>query len=105
MRLLPGRFDDAMEVEIFHARLSEDHTPDYEALSYIWGSVKNPKSIAVRQGKLKDSKVSWYKKLLPRKSKSSGSRISARLKRHGGSSVPQTLYVTQNLFIALQHLR
>ena len=105
MRLLPGRFDDAMEVEIFHARLSEDHTPDYEALSYIWGSVKNPKSIAVRQGKLKDSKVSWYKKLLPRKSKSSGSRISARLKRHGGSSVPQTLYITQNLFIALQDLR
>jgi hypothetical protein len=105
MRLLPGRFDDAIEVEIFHAPLSEDHTPDYEALSYVWGSVNNPKSVAVRQGKYKDTKVSWYKKLLPRKSKSSGSRISARLKRHGGSSGPQTLHITPNLFIALQHLR
>jgi hypothetical protein len=105
MRLLPGRFDDAIEVEIFQAPLSEDHTPDYETLSYVWGSVDNPKSVAVRQGKLKNSKVSWYKKLFPRKSKSSGSRISARLKRNRGSSVPQTLYITQNLFIALQHLR
>jgi hypothetical protein len=69
MRLSPGRFDDTIEVEIFHTPLSEDHTPDYEALSYVWGSVDNPKSIAVRQGKLKDSKVAWYKKLLPRKSK------------------------------------
>jgi hypothetical protein len=34
-RLLPGKFADSIEIEIFH----EDNYHTYEALSYVWGSL------------------------------------------------------------------
>ncbi|KAJ2980307.1 hypothetical protein NQ176_g2713 [Zarea fungicola] len=58
-----------------------DEVPRYEALSYVWGSEKNPVPI-----KLKSVPVS----------SSSG---------NSGEPVLQDLLVTQNLHVALQHLR
>jgi hypothetical protein len=37
IHLLPGAFDDDIQVEIFHEPLSEERILEYEALSYVWG--------------------------------------------------------------------
>ena len=39
--LLPGLFNDDIQVEIFHEPLSEEHVPEHEALSYAWGLTEN----------------------------------------------------------------
>ena len=44
VRLLPGKFADAIEIEIFH----EDNYHPYEALSYVWGSLADLVPIQVR---------------------------------------------------------
>jgi hypothetical protein len=61
IRLLPGRFSDEIEVEVFHAPLPDKTShfwnlfqkralkpPVYEALSYVWGSADHPHTIAIR---------------------------------------------------------
>lgn len=42
IRLLPGRFDDAIELQLVHVSLSSDAAPQYEALSYVWGQEHCP---------------------------------------------------------------
>lgn len=46
--LPPGHFEDSLDTEIFHTPLSESHTPDYGAVSYVWGSVEDPETILRR---------------------------------------------------------
>ena len=45
IRLLPGVFDDDIQVEIFHEPLSEERIPEYEALLYVWGTTEKPLKI------------------------------------------------------------
>ncbi|PMD32475.1 HET-domain-containing protein [Hyaloscypha variabilis F] len=45
--LLPGLFDSDIKVEIFYEKLSEQYQPDYEALSYVWGSTEDPEILSI----------------------------------------------------------
>jgi hypothetical protein len=52
IHLLPGCFQDDIKVEMFHAQLALDEDSDsttisYDALSYVWGSAENLKSITI----------------------------------------------------------
>jgi len=51
LRLLPGNETDAVNCELFTTSL--DCPDDYEALSYVWGSPKDPLSITF-EGEAKD---------------------------------------------------
>lgn len=46
--LLPGERGDPIEGMLFNAPLTEERFPDYEALSYVWGSLDDPVHIAIR---------------------------------------------------------
>lgn len=37
IHLLPGEFDDPISIELVPVSLSSDPTPQYDALSYVWG--------------------------------------------------------------------
>jgi len=43
----PGAFDDGIVVSLQHVKFDEHNLPEYEALSYVWGSRENPQSIRV----------------------------------------------------------
>lgn len=46
LKILPGNPEDDINCEIFHALLNQDgSTPDYTALSYVWGPPKPQKAI------------------------------------------------------------
>ena len=47
LTLCPGRPDDAIEIFVNHVLFTEDDHPQYEALSYCWGSEDNPRTIAI----------------------------------------------------------
>jgi hypothetical protein len=87
VRLLPGKFADAIEIEIFH----EDNYHPYEALSYVWGSLADLVLIQVRHS-------------------DNGSLRGVRdASLYTDSSDPTsrryTLSITQNLATALRYLR
>lgn len=42
IHLLPGDFDDTINIELVPVSLSSDPTPQYDALSYVWGLEKCP---------------------------------------------------------------
>ncbi|KAJ5798420.1 heterokaryon incompatibility protein-domain-containing protein [Penicillium pulvis] len=73
--IIPGAFTDTLQIKVFHCRLEESHVPQYEALSYVWGSSDSPTTIRVQ------------------------------LVLAGGSANFHEFLVTQNLAVALQHLR
>jgi len=73
--LYPGKDDDKIIIALDPVKFDHDEPPQYEALSYTWGSKENPKPISIKTPKmLKLDIVSIF-------------------------------HVTQNLFEALQHLR
>lgn len=57
LTLHPGTNDDQIEISIHHEHFTALETPEYEALSYVWGSERNPKVIKVRQEGLKTLKI------------------------------------------------
>ncbi|KAJ5999390.1 heterokaryon incompatibility protein-domain-containing protein [Penicillium sp. IBT 35674x] len=73
--IIPGAFTDALQIRVFHCSLEEPHVPQYEALSYVWGSSDSPATVQVQLG------------------------------LDGGGANSHEFPVTQNLAIALQHLR
>ena len=83
MTLLPGRFKDDISITLKTVTLTKEHTPQYEALSYVWGSKKNPVAISVKARKPECSK--------------SFSLV--------GLSRRRTIPVTENLAKALPYLR
>ena len=83
MTLLPGRFKDDVSITMETVVLTREHAPQYEALSYAWGSKKNPVAISV-EARIPD----------PAKS-------SSLL----GLSQRRTISVTKNLAKALPYLR
>lgn len=108
--LPPGRFEDSLNLEIFHAPLSEDITLEYEAVSYVWGPVEDPGTVVVNQrsgppalwrhrgGRLWPRAAHTFSKRWP----SSGEKSS----RFGpGECSPATLSITKNLAALLRSLR
>lgn len=73
--IIPGVFTDALQIKVYHCSLKEPHVPQYEALSYVWGSSDNSATVQVQ------------------------------LVLAGGSANSHEFPVTQNLAVALQHLR
>ena len=93
-RLKPAAaFWDEIKVDIFHTTFPENSPPDYEALSYVWGSAQNPETITAYHGR-HSSVARWKNKL---------KRISSRGEKR--ESYLGNLSVTKNLAIALRHLR
>ena len=91
MTLLPGRFKDKISIIIETAVLTKEHIPQYEALSYAWGSKENPVDITVTARQLECSKLSsWLGR--------------SRRRRFAARSLG-TISVTQNLASALPYLR
>jgi hypothetical protein len=87
IRLLPSQFDDDIHVEIFHESLSEENVPEYEALSYAWGSTQTSHSIFISQ---------------TREPLANNQRPPGSIPSLGAL---KTLAITQNLSVALRHLR
>ena len=95
--LLPGLFDTDIQVEIFHEKLSEEYQPDYEALSYVWGSTEDPETIAIA-----------YRNELgepARVGESRSASVSESSSRDTDHPIHEILLVTQNLSTALRYLR
>jgi hypothetical protein len=98
--LLPGLFHTNIQVEIFHEKLSEPYQPDYEALSYVWGSTEDPEIISIA-----------YRNELgghARPARVGGSRatsVSESFSRDTDHPTYEILSVTQNLSTALRYLR
>ena len=91
MTLLPGRFEDDVIITLETVILTKENTPQYEALSYVWGSKENPMDITVKARKPKRPK--------------SFSLLGRSRRRRLEACSPGTISVTQNLAIALPYLR
>jgi Heterokaryon incompatibility protein (HET) len=89
LHLLPAqRFDDDIHCTIFHGSLQD--RPSYEALSYVWGSEENKPSI--------------HLSYVPEQTEgASEAQDEENPKLTSKKSVP--IQVTQNLFVALRHIR
>ncbi|EPE24757.1 hypothetical protein GLAREA_08610 [Glarea lozoyensis ATCC 20868] len=85
--LKPGTYDCEIEIELFHVSLGQNESPAYEALSYVWGTTENRQNIVVRE------------RLPPDPSNPLSESVYGDLISEG------QLPVTQNLEIALRHLR
>ena len=88
MTLLPGRFEDDISITMETMILTKEDTPQYEALSYVWGSEEDPVDILVEARK---------------PNRSSSLRLSRR-RRLAACSLG-IISVTQNLATALPYLR
>ncbi|KAH8792160.1 heterokaryon incompatibility protein-domain-containing protein [Hyaloscypha sp. PMI_1271] len=86
IRLLPGPISAEVEIEIFHAQRSSK----YEALSYVWGPPERTDVALVRK---------------PVKALSKLVRYVNRSKRREHSEPSATIGITDNLAVALRHLR
>jgi hypothetical protein len=86
VRLLPGPISAEVEIEIFHAPRSSK----YEALSYLWGPPERTGVALVRK---------------PAKASSKFVRYVNCFKRHEHSELSATIGITDNLAVALRHLR
>ena len=91
MTLLPGRFGDDVLITLETVTLTKEHTPQYEALSYAWGSKEKSKAISVK------ARITEGSKSLSLLGRSRQRRLEARNHR--------TIYVTEDLATALPHLR
>ena len=105
VHLLPGNFEDAIEIELLHAELpKESHAESsttklhFEALSYVWGPHEdNPRSITVRGAERKALEDSLSTLRL--------SENEHLEQPYAPNTRTGSLYVRQNLNSALRHLR
>ena len=92
MTLLPGRFEDDISITLETVTLTKKHIPQYEALSYVWGSPENRVDISVK---------AWN----PERSNLLPSLALSRRRSLVEASMHGTISVTQNLATALPYLR
>ncbi|KAF8860397.1 HET-domain-containing protein [Acephala macrosclerotiorum] len=92
LKLLPGQFSDDIVVEIFHKRF--DANPDYEALSYVWGS-PNPKQTLFAKERSLDGATRLHHSSIKDGRESSTATVKSLA----------MLHITPNLGVALRHLR
>ena len=91
LHLLPGPASAEICIRIETVTLSADPLPQYEALSYAWGSTQDPSEVNV-------AVVSTYRRLI--------SKIHTRSVEGIASSVPsKRISITKNLAEALPYLR
>lgn len=67
--LLPGSGNDPIRLLISHHPFTETLRPEYEALSYVWGTFENAGSIETRQESSDESKIDhpqWHKSTVTR---------------------------------------
>lgn len=88
LHLLPGSASTEIRIKIATVTLSADQFPQYEALSYAWGSAENPSSVVVTVDHAYESK----------------SRAHS-LEKIVNSSTSRGISVTKNLAEALPFLR
>ena len=88
LHLLPGPASAEMRIKIETVTLSADQYPQYEALSYAWGSAENPSSIVVTVDHAYESKTRGQS-----------------LEKIVNSSTSRSTSVTKNLAEALPYLR
>ena len=88
MGLAPGMFDDDIYVSLSTVSLTQDNPPEYEALSYTWGSTENRPDVSVVPQERADRLVKIWQPL---------AALNTKLSRR--------LAVTQNLAQALRYLR
>jgi hypothetical protein len=111
IRLLPGFFSEDINIQIFHEPLSKSQRPKYEALSYVWGSSDNTRSITVRAATSPlDKNGKPWSRIVRRLGFSSSKSESHKTKTAEYALRPRLedlgqLHVTLNLLIALKHLR
>jgi hypothetical protein len=82
LKLLPGNFTDQIKVTLEAVHFTAEHVPEFEAISYAWGSEENPVDVFIG----------------PQSS-------SETLDSSTTSSIFHPLAVTKNLAEALQYLR
>ncbi|KAL8787130.1 MAG: hypothetical protein Q9195_007912 [Heterodermia aff. obscurata] len=88
MSLAPGMFDDDIYLSLKTVALTQDDPPEYEALSYTWGSAENCPEVGVMPHIGANHLIKTWKPLATLNTKLSG-----------------RLAVTQNLAQALRYLR
>ena len=123
IRLLPGRFDDEIQVELIHVPLWKDLIPEYDALSYVWGAAQKLHTISVcakpmpptflRQNPFQPPTIDgkFNNKAWPRPAHQLP--LHSRRPQSENEIIPQLpasdtsgdLHVTENLMVALRHLR
>jgi hypothetical protein len=89
LQVLPGRGSGHIEIEIFIVDFEPSTPPEYEALSYTWGSTNNRRKIKVHHG--------------PREKIRGLFRLALQFRSPRKKA--STLAVTRNLESALRHLR
>ena len=88
LHLLPRSASREVRIKIETVTLSADQLPQYEALSYAWGSAKDPSSVVVTVDHSYESKTRGY----------SAERIES-------ISTSRSISITRNLAEALPYLR
>ena len=91
MTLLPGRFEDNISITLETVILTKKHTPQFEALSYVWGSKDKPVDISVQARE-------------PERSEPFSLLRLSRRRRLAACSLG-TISVTRDLATALPYLR
>lgn len=119
LKLLPGPFDTKIRIDVVNVVLTKKHVPQFEALSYAWGSAKSRRNILI------STKMRTSNRLLQRAAVTSGAKamrsidspvrnIIDKKKRKTSFRPSQTatvklgatlVSVTRNLATALRYLR
>lgn len=89
-----GRFEADIQVEIFHVKLSEEHQPDYEALSYVWDSTGDSAAI-----------IMSYRNEVGESGRLGESLLTESYSRGINHPTHNVLLVTQSQSTALRYLR
>lgn len=110
LTLLPAS-DENEEIAVSLQNIeTKEAERQYETLSYVWGSPDNPETISIVTQERRHSLTDWWRKRRWRKSKGSPTDTSpgadpkdedVSSAEHNGVPFP----VTQNLGVALRHLR
>ncbi len=101
LTLLPGPFEADLRIDIDTTVLNKDHVPQFEALSYAWGSSETPAKLFISQKKRRSPRR------LPQRAarKLAVRRLAAHRLTGTAPADARTLAVTQNLATALRYLR
>ena len=94
LTLLPGESADVIYIDIQTTILDQDHHPEYEAVSYAWGSSGSPEAVIVVA-----PSEAQHSRQLPSLLERRESRKETNVSPLGN------LYVTKNLATALRYLR
>lgn len=124
LKLLPGPFDPKIRIDIDNVVLTKDHVPQFEALSYAWGSAESrgnmfigtkmrtsnrllQRAAVTSRAKAMRSTNSPVRSIIDKKKRRTSNRLAQTATVKLGATLVsrRTLAVTQNLATALRYLR